>query len=200
MPTASDITLHDPDGVPVELTSLAADPLVVVLVRYYGCLPCQAYLRDVDAARDRFADGARVIAVGGSADFQARWLRDDMGIGLPLLLDPDQHVRALRDLGLERREGLQTRNDPAGPQIGEEAEAGAQLEQPRLGPLRRLVPARPADRAGPRRWLLRPLPRHADGRNVRGVTPTGRSLVLDLLSTLRRGTMPVGALVVILDN
>jgi peroxiredoxin len=99
MPKPPEITLHDPDGSPIELASLAADPLVVVLVRYYGCLPCQAYLRDVDAARERFSEGARVIAVGGSADFQARWLRDDMGIGLPLLLDPDQQVRALARLG-----------------------------------------------------------------------------------------------------
>lgn len=99
MPAVEHITLDDPDGAAVEFASLAADPLVVVLVRYFGCLPCQAYLRDVDAARDRFADEARVIAVGGSADFQARWLRDDMGIGLPLLLDPDQQVRSLARLG-----------------------------------------------------------------------------------------------------
>lgn len=99
MTEADQITLHDPDGAPVEFASLTADPLVVVLVRYYGCLPCQAYLREVDAARDRFANGASVIAVGGSADFQARWLRDELEIGLPLLLDPEQHVRSLAHLG-----------------------------------------------------------------------------------------------------
>lgn len=98
-PDPATIELTDPDGKPVRFGDLAADPLVVVLVRYYGCLPCQAYVQDVDAIADQFPDGARVVAVGGSADFQAKWLRDDLGIQMPLLLDPDQHVRALAELG-----------------------------------------------------------------------------------------------------
>lgn len=40
-----------------------------------------------------------VVAVGGSADHQALWLRDTKGIGLPLLLDPDQQVRSLTEVG-----------------------------------------------------------------------------------------------------
>lgn len=93
------VTLHDPDGQPVALGDLAADPLVVILVRYFGCLPCQAYLQDVDAARARFPPQANVVAIGGSADYQARWLRDDQGLDMPLLLDPDQRVRAIAELG-----------------------------------------------------------------------------------------------------
>ena len=42
--------------------------------------------------------GAQVVAVGGSADFQARGLRD-AGCPYPLLLDPAQQVRRAVDLG-----------------------------------------------------------------------------------------------------
>jgi peroxiredoxin len=99
------VTLHDPDGRPVPFGELTADPLVVILVRYFGCLPCQAYLQDIDAARPRFPPQARVVAVGGSADYQARWLRDTQHIDMPLLLDPHQRIRAIAELGdLTRRE------------------------------------------------------------------------------------------------
>ena len=40
-----------------------------------------------------------MIAVGGSTDHQARWLRDTKGVGMPLLLDRDQRVRSLVGLG-----------------------------------------------------------------------------------------------------
>lgn len=98
-PDAESIVLCDPEGEPVSFRDLAAHPLVVVLVRYFGCLPCQAFVQDVDAVLERFPDGARVVAVGGSADYQARWLRDTKGVRMPLLLDPAQHVRALAELG-----------------------------------------------------------------------------------------------------
>lgn len=98
------VTLHDPGG-PVPFGELAADPLVVILVRYFGCLPCQAYLQDIDAARRRFPPQAGVVAVGGSADYHARWLRDSQGIDMPLLLDSHQHIRTLAELGdLTRRQ------------------------------------------------------------------------------------------------
>ena len=94
-----DIVLHTHDGTPVRLGDLAADPLVVVLVRYFGCLPCQAFVQELDAVRDQLPPGASVVAVGGSADFQAEWLKTEKGVGMPLLLDPGQHVRDLVQLG-----------------------------------------------------------------------------------------------------
>jgi peroxiredoxin len=93
------IALTDPDGNPKTLGEFGADPLVVILVRYFGCLPCQEFVRDLDGERDRFPAGTRVIAVGGSADHQARWLRDTKGVEMPLLLDPDQEVRAVAGVG-----------------------------------------------------------------------------------------------------
>lgn len=88
-----DIPLLTPDGGPASLSAFAGTPLVIQLVRYFGCLPCQAYLRELDARAGAFAAlGVTVIAVGGSAAYQARWLRDT-GVAMPLLLDPAQQVR-----------------------------------------------------------------------------------------------------------
>lgn len=97
--TTSAIGLADADGSPVTLGEFNAEPLVVVLVRYFGCLPCQEFVRDLDAQLDRLPEGSRVIAVGGSADHQARWLRDTKGVQMPLLLDPGQEVRAVAGVG-----------------------------------------------------------------------------------------------------
>lgn len=95
----ADIELIDPDGNPTTLGAFSADPLVVILVRYFGCLPCQEFVRNLDGELDRFPTGTRVIAVGGSADHQARWLRDTKGVDMPLLLDSDQAVRAVAGVG-----------------------------------------------------------------------------------------------------
>jgi len=97
--TTASIALFDPDGGATKLGEFAADPLVVILVRYFGCLPCQEYVRDLDRNLGRFPDGTRVIAVGGSADYQARWLHDTKGVEMPLLLDPEQRVRAVAGVG-----------------------------------------------------------------------------------------------------
>ncbi len=91
------VTLFDADGVPVELASLLDRPLVVPLVRYYGCMPCKAFLHELEDVRaDLEAAGLRVIAVGG-ADYQARHLMEH-GVGFPLLLDPSHRLYAALDL------------------------------------------------------------------------------------------------------
>lgn len=80
--------LYDVDGGRIDLDSLLATPIVVPLVRYYGCMPCRAFLHELESLRGDFeAAGVRVVAVGGAADYQARHLMDQ-GIGYPLLLDP----------------------------------------------------------------------------------------------------------------
>ena len=96
----SDIRLLDPDGKPCSLDSSGSDFLVIQLVRYFGCLPCQQWLIELDGTRDELAAlGARAMAIGGSADYQARWLRDARGVALPLLLDPDQRMRDALQVG-----------------------------------------------------------------------------------------------------
>lgn len=42
---------------------------------------------------------ASLLAVGGSAPYQAEWLATDVGIGMPLALDPDQTLRAEVEFG-----------------------------------------------------------------------------------------------------
>lgn len=63
------MTLFTPDGRSVVLDEYAGATLVVQFVRYFGCLPCRVYLRDLDERSGELAAlGARAIAVGGSAD------------------------------------------------------------------------------------------------------------------------------------
>jgi len=86
----ADVELRGADGEPVRLSTLNDRPLVIPLVRYYGCMPCRDYLVQLKAVRPVIEQrGARVIGVGRAADYQARHLMEH-GIGFPLLLDPDQ--------------------------------------------------------------------------------------------------------------
>lgn len=90
-----EMSLLDPEGRPVPLGSVLRHPRTVVqLVRYFGCLPCQEWLLELDAAAAGLAArGVGAVAVGGSADYQARWLREEKGVRLPLLLDPEHRLR-----------------------------------------------------------------------------------------------------------
>lgn len=92
------ITLFDVDGKPVELSTVLTTPVIIPLVRYYGCMPCQAYLRELEGLREQLAElGLGVIGVGGAADYQARHLMD-RGVGFPLLLDPEHHLYEALDI------------------------------------------------------------------------------------------------------
>jgi len=106
----TDISLSGPDGEAVPVTALAEEGFVVVqLVRYFGCLPCQDWLSELDAAAaDLAASGVGAAAVGGSVDYQARWLRDERGIRMPLYLDPDHAFRAA--VSADERLGLRLLN------------------------------------------------------------------------------------------
>ena len=99
-PSLTSVVLADPDGVPIRLSDVAGPLLVVQLMRYYGCLPCQEWLVGLDRASGELEQaGAKAVAIGGSADYQARWLRDHRAVRIPLFLDPSQQVRALVDVG-----------------------------------------------------------------------------------------------------
>lgn len=88
------IPLATADGDARTLEAFTSPLLVVQLVRYFGCLPCQEWLVGLDAlTAELSALGAQPLAIGGSADYQARWLRDEKGVGMPLLLDPEQRFR-----------------------------------------------------------------------------------------------------------
>jgi hypothetical protein len=101
-----DLTLATPDGTSVQLADVLTGRLTIVqLVRYFGCLPCQEWLVGLDRAAEGLAeDGIGAVAVGGSADYQAVWLRDEKGVRIPLLMDPEHRFRravgAAKPLGL----------------------------------------------------------------------------------------------------
>lgn len=99
-PDLGAVLLVTPAGQPTSLEPFRGSWLVAQLVRYFGCLPCQEWLIELDRQRPRFeAHGATVVAIGGSADYQARWLMQERGVRMPLLLDPDQRVRDAIGLG-----------------------------------------------------------------------------------------------------
>lgn len=90
--------LVDVRGARVELSDVVTRPTVVPLVRYYGCMPCQAFLRALSGARDELDGlGVGVLGVGGAADYQAQHLMDH-GVGFPLLLDPDHALYEALDV------------------------------------------------------------------------------------------------------
>ncbi len=112
-PVPADLTVTTPEGDPVPVSSLVTGRfLVVQLVRYYGCLPCQDWLMQLDQLAPSLAEhGITTAAVGGSADYQAQWLRDEKGIRTPLFLDADHQFRSA--VGLDKRLGLKLL-DPRG--------------------------------------------------------------------------------------
>jgi peroxiredoxin len=92
------VEMTDIDGRPVDFDSLLDAPRVIALVRYYGCMPCRAYLHQLENIRPSLeAAGASVAAVGGAADYQARDLMEH-GIGFPLLLDPGHTLYRALDI------------------------------------------------------------------------------------------------------
>lgn len=90
-----DMSLRTPDGESVRLADHLTEPRTVVqLVRYFGCLPCQEWAVEFDARRGEFAErGTGTLIIGGSADYQARWLAEEKGVTSPMLLDPHNQFR-----------------------------------------------------------------------------------------------------------
>jgi hypothetical protein len=91
----ADITVRaaNENGTDLQLGDVIDRPTILVIPRYYGCLPCRDYLRQVN---DRYAEveeaGGAALGVSVGADYQARWLREEWGIRFPLFVDPDRNV------------------------------------------------------------------------------------------------------------
>jgi hypothetical protein len=86
-------------GEPVRLGELVERPTILVIPRYYGCLPCRDYLRRLSERLDQVeARGAAALGVSVGADHQARWLMKEKGIRFPLLVDPDRRVYTALEL------------------------------------------------------------------------------------------------------
>lgn len=92
----TDLALTDPEGRPVQLGDLLSENrfTAIQLVRYFGCLPCQEWCVELDErAAGIVGSGLGAAAIGGSADYQTQWLRDEKGVSMPLLLDPEHQFR-----------------------------------------------------------------------------------------------------------
>ncbi|AXT86349.1 hypothetical protein C6I20_14970 [Aeromicrobium sp. A1-2] len=96
----ADLTLLEADGSPAPFALPAPGRLEVVqLVRYFGCLPCQDWLVELDRLRPELElRGASPAAVGGSADYQAQYLKDERGVQMPIYLDPTHAFRDAVDM------------------------------------------------------------------------------------------------------
>jgi hypothetical protein len=95
----ADISVRTARGEPVRLGQLVERPTILVIPRYYGCLPCRDYLLRLSERLDQVeARGGAALAVSVGADHQARWLIDEKGVRFPLLIDPDRRVYTALEL------------------------------------------------------------------------------------------------------
>ncbi len=71
-PVPADLTVITPEGDPVPVANLVTGRLLVVqLVRYFGCLPCQDWLMQLDQLAPSLSEyDISVAAIGGSADYR----------------------------------------------------------------------------------------------------------------------------------
>jgi len=99
MTSLAEITVQDADGADVRLGALIARPTIIVVPRYYGCLPCRDYLQQVSDHLDEVeAAGAAALGISVGAAHQARWLMEEWGIRFPLLVDPERRFYDAIDL------------------------------------------------------------------------------------------------------
>lgn len=109
-PSLADITVETADGEPARLGALVDRPTVLVIPRYYGCMPCRDYLGRISERLDDVeAVGAGALGVSVGAAHQARWLRDERGVAFPLLVDGERKVYEAIDLPSKWWVGLNPR-------------------------------------------------------------------------------------------
>ncbi len=94
-----DVKLEDASGSSVALSDyFSSGPLLVVALRYFGCLPCLEFVQRLNAEYERVRSlGATALAVGTAAGYQAQHLMDE-GLGFPAVVDPNSHLYRAVDL------------------------------------------------------------------------------------------------------
>jgi hypothetical protein len=99
MISLADIAVEDRDGREVRIGDLVDRLTIIVVPRYYGCLPCRDYLQQVSDRLDEVeAAGGAALGISVGAAHQARWLIEERGIRFPLLVDPERHLYDAIDL------------------------------------------------------------------------------------------------------
>lgn len=95
----AEIGVEDVSGRQVAIGDLVERPTVLVMPRYYGCAPCRDYLRQVSERLDEIeAAGGAALGVSVGTSQQARWLMEERGVRVPLLVDPQRRLNAALDL------------------------------------------------------------------------------------------------------
>jgi hypothetical protein len=93
------IDVEDVSGRPVAIGKLVERPTILILPRYYGCAPCRDYLRQVSERLDEVeAAGGAALGVSVGTSQQARWLMEERGIRVPLMVDPPRRLNEALDL------------------------------------------------------------------------------------------------------
>ena len=96
--TAGDLTLLRPDGAVVRLALVWAErPVVLALMRHFGCIFCKEQVSRLRAIVDDIhAAGAELVIVGSGSPQMAGFFAEDYAIATPVLTDPTRAVyRAL---------------------------------------------------------------------------------------------------------
>lgn len=98
----SDLAVLTPGGEAVRLGSLWADqPVLLVLVRHYGCLFCRQQLADLRPVWSRIvASGVQPIVIGNGTPLMAEAFAEESGLEVPLYTNPGREVYAA--LGTKR--------------------------------------------------------------------------------------------------
>lgn len=94
-----EIAVRTVSGETVRVGELVRRPTILVVPRYYGCMPCRDYLRQVsDRLEEVEQAGGSALGVSVGTPGQARWLMEERGIRFPLLVDPERRVYEALDL------------------------------------------------------------------------------------------------------
>jgi peroxiredoxin len=105
---APDLTVLDPSGKPVQLSSLWAEkPLLLAFTRHFGCTQCKEMLDELVAGKERIEEAGLGIAVitQGTPELTGEFAKA-FAPGLFVLADPER--KAYQAYGLERGTLFQT--------------------------------------------------------------------------------------------
>jgi len=86
-----DATVLDVDGAPVRLASLWAQrPVVLVLLRHFGCLFCKEQAAEMSAIGEEIeALGAGLVFIGSGSAQYAKWFQEDYAPRWPVYSDAE---------------------------------------------------------------------------------------------------------------
>lgn len=97
-----DLEVLDGNGAGVRLGALWAErPVVLVLIRHFGCLFCKEQVAELGKVTGRIHDaGAEIVVVGNGGPQHVQWFIEDFGLQTPVYTDPSEE--AYRVVGAKR--------------------------------------------------------------------------------------------------